>query len=224
MKPLIIISPSINEDESGIKLSRAYFNAIRMAGGTALVSDYDDVERTIEIADGILFSGGGDIDPALSGDEADNENQGQISKIRDSFEFELLKKAVNKNIPILGICRGMQVIGAVYGAHIIQHIEGHIQEMPMDISSHEVNIKPNTLLYDIIGKNKIMVNSFHHQIVGSGFGGMVSAVSKEGYIEAIELKNKKFVLGVQWHPERLIESNENFSIFDRFIKEAKNRR
>lgn len=220
VKPLIIITPSVNENEDEFKLSAKYFEAVRKAGGYALQSSYGDVESTIDIADGILFSGGGDIEPALSNDEPVKEKQGQISKARDSFEFELMKKAIERNIPVLGICRGMQVMGAVYGAHIIQHMEGHMQRLPKNETLHGISIKNDTLLEKITGSRNIRVNSFHHQAVGNGFSDIVSAVSDDGYIEAIELEKKDFVLGVQWHPEHLCETNENFKIFKAFVEAA----
>ena len=220
MKPLIIITPSVNENEDEFKLSEKYFEAVRAAGGYALQSSYGDIEEILDIADGILFSGGGDIEPSLSNDEPVKDKQGQISKSRDSFEFELMRRAVEKNIPVLGICRGMQVMGAVYGAHIIQHMERHMQSMPKSETLHSVSVKEGSLLGSITDSKSIRVNSFHHQAVGDGFEGNVSAVSDDGYIEAIELVGKDFALGVQWHPEHLCGSYENIKIFKAFVEAA----
>ncbi|MCD8035845.1 MAG: gamma-glutamyl-gamma-aminobutyrate hydrolase family protein [Clostridiales bacterium] len=220
MKPLIVISPSVSGNEEEIKLSRAYFNAVRMAGGWAVVSDYGDIEEILNRANGILLSGGGDIEPSLTGDKYDEQKQGQISRARDSFELELVKKAAEMDMPTLGICRGMQVIGAVFGSHIIQHMEGHMQDLPKDNVSHDITIDKNSLLYTITGKENMEVNSFHHQAVGDGFEGRVSAVAGDGYIEALELTDRGFVLGVQWHPEHLLDREENIKIFKEFIKSA----
>ncbi len=220
MRPLIIISPSVSEDEKELRLSRAYFDAIRQAGGTALASDYADIDRLLSVADGILLSGGGDIEPSLSGDLPDKETQGQVSEDRDSFEFELLKKAVKLNMPVLGVCRGMQVIGAAFGSHIIQHMEGHMQTLPKNEVSHEITVDKASLLYRITQKEKMWVNSFHHQAVGDGFAGPVSAVAGDGHIEAVEIGGRDFVLGVQWHPEHLTDREENRKIFKAFIDAA----
>lgn len=219
MKPLIIISPSVNKSEEEITLSRAYCRAINLAGGIPLVTDYSNVDDLIKTADGLLLAGGGDIDPELTGDIPDLNTQGQISKARDDFEYNLLKKAIKEDMPVLGICRGMQVISAFCGAHIIQHIEGHRQNTERNKTFHEVDIVKDTLLHEIIGKEKIYVNSFHHQAVGEGFNGIISGTCN-GIIEAIELDKNKFVLGVQWHPEHLCGIDQQFRIFKSFVSAA----
>ena len=136
MRPLIIVSPSVTDDLEEIKLSRACFRAVEAAGGLALAADYFRADELAERADGILLSGGGDIEPSLSG---------FICPERDRFELELVKRAAKKGIPILGICRGEQVIAAAFGGHIIQHIEGHGQSVPKQETSHYVNIKKEQL-------------------------------------------------------------------------------
>lgn len=216
MKPLIIISPSISEDEKELKLSRAYLRAIRSAGGIPLVCGYGGIDDLLQRADGILLSGGGDIEPSLTGDIADISHQGQISKDRDCFELALARAAVSSKIPLLGICRGMQIIGAAFGAHIIQHMEGHMQTAPKDQSSHSIDITEGSMLGKILGKKSTMVNSFHHQAVGDGFEGIISAVS--GFNEALELAGG-FTLGVQWHPE-LLCSEDSKKIFEAFVDAA----
>jgi len=222
MKPLIIISPSVNNSEEEITLSRAYCRAIRLAGGLPLTTDYSNVGDLIRIADGILLSGGGDIDPQRTDDIPDMKTQGQISKTRDEFEYNLLDLALKEDMPVLGICRGMQVIGAFCGGHIIQNMDGHRQNVDRNQTFHEVEVKKDTLLYKIVGKEEISVNSFHHQAVGQGFSGIVSA-SANGVNEAVELIEKSFVLGVQWHPEYLCEIDEHFNIFKEFINAARNK-
>lgn len=219
MKPLIIISPSVNRSEEEITLSRAYCRAISSAGGIPLATDYSDTEDVISAADGILLAGGGDIDPEITGDIPNLNTQGQISKARDAFEYNLLKKAMKEDIPVLGICRGMQVISALCGAHIIQHMEGHRQSLERNKTFHEVSIKKGTLLYEILGKEKISVNSFHHQAVGEGFSGVISGMCEE-VVEAVEFDQNQFVLGVQWHPEHLCDMEEQFRIFKAFVSAA----
>ena len=220
MRPLIVVSPSVNVCGDEIKLSTAYGKAIYGAGGFMLVSDYGNMDDILERADGILLSGGGDIDPALTGDKADEKHQGQISKERDRFETKLLKRALKLDMPVLGICRGMQVIGAVGGAHIIQNMDGHMQDADKDKTLHFVNVSEKSLLFGITCCKRLAVNSFHHQAVGKGFKGEISAVSEDGFTEAVEFNDRSFVLGVQWHPEHLLKMNEHFNIFREFIKAA----
>ena len=224
MEPLIIISPSVNDTQKEITLSRAYFNAIRMAGGYGVACDYYDIEETILKADGILLTGGGDIAPELTGDEADEEQHiGQIVRSRDLFEMELVRAALEKDIPILGICRGMQIIGAFGGSNIIQHIEGHRQDIDKDKPFHDVTLLKDSLLYKIVQKSILSVNSFHHQAVGEGFKGLISAESGDNIKEAIEFEDKRFVLGVQWHPELMIEHAEHLNIFKAFVQACKSK-
>ena len=220
MKPLVAVSPSVNMNEDEIMLKRAYFSAVFNAGGIPMATDLSGAKEIIKNADGIILSGGGDIDAELTGDVADKATQGQVSRLRDEYEFELMKYAVKNNIPVLGICRGMQVIGAYFGAHIIQHMEGHKQTEERNVPSHFVNAKDGTLLHKIIGENRLKVNSYHHQAVGKGFRGTISAVSDDGFAEAVEPDSEVFILGVQWHPELLQEYREHQRIFSEFIKAA----
>lgn len=185
-----------------------------------MATDLSGAKEIIKNADGIILSGGGDIDAELTGDVADKATQGQVSRLRDEYEFELMKYAVKNNIPVLGICRGMQVIGAYFGAHIIQHMEGHKQKEGKNVPSHYVNVKDGTLLHKIIGENRLKVNSYHHQAVGNGFRGTISAVSDDGFAEAVEPDGEAFILGIQWHPEFLTEYREHQRIFSEFIKAA----
>lgn len=222
MRPLIIISPSINEGMDELKLSRACCRAVDLAGGLPLAADYGNAAELAEIADGILLSGGGDIQPSLTGDEADEEHLGFICPDRDRFEFELVREAIKRDIPILGICRGMQVMAAAEKGHIIQHFDGHHQKQAKNETSHYVDIMRGSLLYSIVERDRLPVNSFHHQAVGAGHGLVVSAVSLDGYTEAVEGQEgmNSFFLGVQWHPEHLLESVEQMKIFKAFVEAA----
>ncbi|GFI62022.1 putative glutamine amidotransferase [Clostridiales bacterium] len=220
MKPLITISPSISTDEKELKVSRAYFEAVRNSGGMPLACDYDSLEYLLAISDGILLSGGGDIEPSLTGDTADFEHQGQISRGRDSFELALVKAAIEQHIPLLGICRGMQIIGAAMGGHIIQHMEGHMQTAPKNQPFHSIAIEKGSLLHKILGKEKTEVNSFHHQAVGSAFPGLISARAEDKTAEALEISNERFALGIQWHPELLFPSEDSRNIFEAFVRAA----
>ena len=222
MRPLIIVSPSVTDDLEEIKLSRACFRAVEAAGGLALAADYFRADELAERADGILLSGGGDIEPSLSGDEPDREHRGFICPERDRFELELVKRAAKKGIPILGICRGEQVIAAAFGGHIIQHIEGHGQSVPKQETSHYVNIKKNSLLYDIVKTERIPVNSFHHQAIKDvGEGLRIVGRTSDGVPEALETEDGR-IFAVEWHPEDLYETYPIFKgLFTRLIDLAK---
>lgn len=220
MKPLIIISPSINESEDEIKLSRACFDAVSAAGGFGAAVNYTDIDEIIETADGILLSGGGDIEPSLTGDMPDNIHSGFVCLSRDKFELELVKRAAERKIPVLGICRGMQIIGAAYGHHIIQHFDRHKQTEEKHQTSHCVKIERDSLLYSITKSDRLAVNSFHHQAVAYGDGLKISAVSDDGFIEAVEGTEENFLLGVQWHPEYLCENEKQMNIFKAFTEAA----
>lgn len=218
MKPLIIISPSISEDLDEIKLSRACFESVERAGGIGLAADYSDAAELADLAQGILLSGGGDLEPSLTGDEPDEEHQGFICGQRDAFELELVKEAIKRGIPLLGICRGMQVLAAAFGGNVIQHFEGHRQTGPKNETSHHVDIDENSMLYRIIGKKRLEVNSFHHQAAGEKTELKISARSGDGYIEAVEGRGDSFVMGIQWHPEFLCGEHEK--IFKAFVEAA----
>lgn len=232
MKPIILITPSLADEEKFIRISRAYTNAVENAGGIALIPDYackENIPRLLGIADGVLLSGGGDIDPVLYG-EAPVREIGEISPLRDEYEITLTKYAVENSMPILAICRGAQVLNAALGGKVYQDIYSaiktplikHSQEMPRKYASHSANVEENTLLMRIIGSGKIRVNSFHHQAVSVlGRGLKASAAAEDGVIEAIEHEGLKFCLGVQWHPEHMIDVREHFDIFKEFIEAAR---
>lgn len=182
-------------------------------------------ESILDIAQGLLLTGGGDIDPLLL-DEQPLKGLGSICPSRDKIELDLCVAALRRNIPILGICRGCQILsiasgGSIYQDIYSQHITNikHCQQAPRYYPTHTVILEPNSKIISIYNKATIEVNSFHHQAVcNTGEDMIVSARSKDNIIEAIEHKNHKFALGVQWHPEAMFEKyNSHLEIFKQFI-------
>ncbi len=182
----------------------------------------------IDSIDLLLLPGGDDIDPALY-NEKNNGLSLNVSTERDLMEFYLLEKAFEKKIPVLGICRGCQVINVFMGGTLYQDLEaeniGFIDHVNSSretgLLSHDVNIEKGSFLYSMYNSVKIQVNSRHHQAVKKAPHGLtVSAFSDDGIIEGIESKSMK-VLGVQWHPENLIDLGQEFnSLFRNFFMQV----
>ncbi len=157
------------------------------------------------ICDGILFSGGGDITPRLCG-ITDYDPARLIDPFpeRDEYELELARLTYERNVPTLGICRGMQIMNCALGGSLHFDIQGHTQKRSREQPSHSVRVTSGTPLYKLIGTSGLETNSFHHQSVASCAKRLsVAAVAEDGVIEALEAADKRFWLGVQWHPEHM---------------------
>lgn len=230
MKPVIGLTSSYDYNKGYSYLKSGYYSAISNAGGVPVILPVtDDVEYPEDIVEnihGLLLTGGCDVDPALYG-ELPCRHLGMVSPERDRMEIRLVKLCVEKDIPILAICRGIQVLNVALGGTLYQDIPSQIDgaimheqgEIPTYYGIHSVRIDENSLLYKVIGNKNLIVNSFHHQAVKL-VAPCLKAVawSEDGVIEAVEGIGFKFVLGVQWHPERMwSKSPENFKIFKDFI-------
>ncbi|SHI54115.1 gamma-glutamyl-gamma-aminobutyrate hydrolase family protein [Lutispora thermophila] len=208
-----------------------YVNAIVEAGGTPvmipLVENKDTLLQYMNIIDGILFTGGEDVLPLYYG-ENPIKDIGAIEQERDDYEIFLFKEAYDANLPIMGICRGIQLINVALGGSLYQDINSQItgslghspKGSPMNQVHHMIRIEKNSKLYDIFENETIAVNSFHHQSIKDlGKDLKVTAYSYDGIIEAVESIEKDFVLGVQWHPEALVPKHELFKkLFEEFVK------
>ena len=227
MRPIIGITGNYNYDEDLFWLKNYYVASINKAGGTSLilppVDDDNILNHYISICNGFLFSGGGDIDPYYWG-EMPERRLGEVNPIRDSFEYNLAKKILGGTIPVLGICRGCQLLNIALGGSLIQDINSrlpHVQKAPRDYRFHAIVIEETSLLRRIIKSSQIRVNSFHHQAIKKlGSGLKVAASAPDGIIEAVESSVHPFVIGVQWHPESLTDKY-SYLLFRSFIESCK---
>lgn len=209
-----VIGITGNFGDKGCELAEGYFESILKAGATPLIippyEDRDALTNTLEHIDGLLLSGGGDINPLFLGEEPQKALHG-INHRRDLPELLLTRLAADRQIPILGICRGIQILTAALGGTLFQDIYTqaenksfikHSQELDRSYASHTVNIAEASLLESIMHTRTLAVNSFHHQAVkDAGPHLKVCACAPDGVIEAVESAEHKSILGVQWHPE-----------------------
>ena len=230
MRPLVGITTYVTParwsywDLEAALIPSDYVNAIDRAGGRPLLVPpaTAGVEETLEILDGIVFTGGSDVDPELYGEEPHEETFG-VHRQRDDAELALLKGALERDIPVLGICRGIQVLNVALGGDLHQHLpevvghEGHKHNPPGEFLEHEVQIEPDTKLAHVLGA-RTSVKSHHHQglrRVGSGL--IESAHAEDGSLEAIEVPDRRFAVGVLWHPE----AGADMALFEAFVEEAR---
>lgn len=191
---------------------RSYATAVQRAGGTAVLLPPDaaaeaEPDRMLDRLDALILAGGSDVDAASYGAEPHPETRGTWPE-RDSFELALARRALERDMPLLGICRGMQILNVARGGTLLQHLpeivghEGH-REVPGTFGNHEVRLEPGSLAAEAAGGERVDVKSHHHQGVEEvGEGLVVSGHSVEDdLIEAIELPDRRFALGVIWHPE-----------------------
>jgi putative glutamine amidotransferase len=199
----------------------AYVRAVSRAGGAPLlVPPGAPVEETLDAVDGLIFSGGSDLDPELYGEEA-HESVAGVVRERDDFELSLMTAALARDMPVLAICRGSQVLNVALGGGIEQHVpdrvgsEGH-RETPGVFSEHDVSVVGGTKLASILGDHGD-VKSHHHQGYGKLGDGLVeSARAADGTVEALEDPSRRFTLGVLWHPEE----GENMALFEALVAAA----
>ena len=218
------------EDKGIFCINSDYMNALLQAGVLPVLLPLTDdpaaLEAALADADGLVLSGGEDVEPALYGEERD-PLCGPANPVRDRMEMQLCHLAHHQNIPTLGICRGLQMMNCVLGGTLYQHVETAQMHQRTDVPRegvHSVSIDKNTLLYRILKQDKIMVNSRHHQAVKQlGESLKAAAYAPDGLTEGAEDPSRRFFLGVQWHPESMYETDENarniFAAFAAAVKE-----
>lgn len=231
-RPVIGVTPAQQDQYREFRLKKIYTDAVIIAGGVPFILPIDNndivIESYLEMIDGLLLTGGFDLDPLTYG-ENPLPGIGSIEPERDRFELKLYRQALEKKIPVLGICKGCQLMNTAGGGNLYQDLEReykgvikHDQTISRRYPTHYVTIDKDSLLYQVCGREKLLVNSLHHQAlkeIGQGF--KVTARADDGVIEAIEMKNRDFVVGVQWHPEGLWQENEEaLRLFKGFISAA----
>lgn len=241
-KPVIGISPTPSTSTFGhgtfyrFCLADTYIRSVRQAGGVPVIlpACHEGADEALDILDGLILSGGGDIDPALFTDDPKHEATGTIDDLRDSFEIELMKAAHQQNLPTFAICRGIQVMNVAFGGTLHQHVPDNVpnaiehRQHVNGYSQHDVShlvvtqTVPNPLT-EILGASEFMVNSFHHQAVAGVPPPLtVAGRSADGAIEAIYHPEMRFGLGVQWHPEMLAQNfSQHASLFSALVEAAR---
>lgn len=224
MKPVIGITTFFEQKPNKIycAVSRNYVRSIIMAKGLPVLlpicNDSSSIEDYIDRLDGLVLTGGEDVSPFFYGENPIKEVD-HFSRVRDEFEIGLFTSALKKNIPVLGICRGIQIMNTALGGTLYQDIFSQVKnclghfpkKMPVDQLYHTVDIKKESILYKVFKKERIKVNSYHHQSIKSlAKDFRVSALSSDGIIEGIEHKNKTFAIAAQWHPEDLTKKHAEF--------------
>jgi gamma-glutamyl-gamma-aminobutyrate hydrolase PuuD len=201
----------------------AYVRAVERAGGRALLVPPDDegVEETLDALDGLILSGGNDVDPAAYGADP-HAATGGVRPERDRAELALLEGALARDMPVLAVCRGSQILNVARGGNLVQHLpeavgdEKH-RETPGVFSAHDVRIDPESRLGGLVG-DRAPVKSHHHQGFGRVGGGLrETAWADDGTLEAVEDPSKRFALGVLWHPEE----DEDAALFAALVAEAR---
>lgn len=231
-RPIIGITLDYEDDQKYstfpyYALRANYINAVIEHGGHPILLPFeiDSISTYVDIIDGLIITGGNfDISPTLYGEESFHETT-TLKESRTKFEWGITLKAIQKQLPILGICGGMQLVNVIFGGNLIQHIpdtiDDHIEHeaKPYDATSHSISIKENSKLYALSDhKNSNRVNSSHHQAVGKVGNNMkISATASDGVIEAIESSDESYMIGVQWHPEYQL-TNLDKNLFKNFIE------
>lgn len=235
--PLIGVSGSIEHDESKQMILREYMTALLAVGGIPLLLSLDmdraQLEDALPRLDGILLAGGFDVAPGLYG-ALPQAGLGQVDPLRDAFELRLTRACHHRRMPLLGICRGVQIMNVALGGSLYQDLptqyaQGaqkepmlHSQREPGKYASHTVQVDSGSRLFGIVKQESLAVNSFHHQAVRAVAPGMqICAQAPDGVIEAVEDKAHPFFLGVQWHPERMYGNDPaSLALFAAFAQAA----
>jgi putative glutamine amidotransferase len=209
-------------EEDAALVPAAYVRAVEAAGGRPLLvpPSMEAIDETLDRLDGLLFSGGSDLDPELYGQEAHAETDGIVPE-RDRAELALLCAALERDMPVLAVCRGSQVLNVALGGDLVQHLPEVVgddkhKHTPGSFADHDVDLLPGTRVQRLLGDHA-PVKSHHHQGYGRiGDGLQEAARAEDGTVEALEDPSRRFTLGVLWHPE----AGEDFALFEELVNEA----
>lgn len=231
-KPVIGITARVEKDQT-YTLDPVYAKAILQSGGLPLIVpivDEEDIPLLCERLDGLIVTGGGDINPTLYGEEP-HPSLGAVYPGSDEYEEELITEFLKLDKPFMGMCRGLQMLNITLGGTNYQDLEAefegklyqHLQLAMRTHRTHSVELEEDSRLYEIMGVKKFHVNSFHHQGVRKVSDKLrVAARAADGLVEALESDHHQFVLGIQWHPEEfaLQDDQASINIFKRFVDEC----
>ncbi|MDO4536630.1 MAG: gamma-glutamyl-gamma-aminobutyrate hydrolase family protein [Coriobacteriales bacterium] len=233
MKPIIGLSPLYNDKEKGLWMRPGYLDVLYACGAIPLVLPFDsdavDVEQMLSLCDGLLLTGGADVNPRLYG-EAPIPECGPTQFIRDDLEFRLLEKALRRDMPIFGVCRGSQILNVFLGGTLYQDLRtqvasslNHAMEPPYEMPCHRVRLEAGQPLRELLGEDEIPVNSIHHQAVKDLAPDLVPlARALDGVIEGSWMPSRRFVWAVQWHPEWIWDKDARQQrIVQRFVDACK---
>jgi putative glutamine amidotransferase len=229
VRPLVGITTYITPVEYGDWQEDAalvpadYLRAVERAGGRPLLVPPSDesIKDTLDVLDGVIFSGGSDLDPSIYGQEAHPETKGFVAE-RDRAELALLQAALARDMPVLAVCRGSQVLNVALGGDLVQHLPEVVgddkhKDTPGEFAEHDVELEPGTRIGSLLG-DRAPVKSHHHQGFGRlGSGLREAARAKDGTLEAIEDPSRRFALGVLWHPE----AGADMRLFEALVAEAR---
>lgn len=230
MKPVIAM-PQMGNDLFRQYMKSKYVHSLNRAGAEVYWIELEDPVQAVKDAlkcDGLLLPGGADINPELYG-QVPSEACGNPNTLRDTGEWSILEAFLSSQKPILCICRGFQLLNVFFGGTLYQDIKAlqrcsHMHMLSAPKGIHNVSIVPNTMLSEVVAhKETVFVNSLHHQAVDRvGQGLTVSANSEDGFVEALEMTDYPFCLGVQWHPEHMSKKSLlQQGLFNQFVSECK---
>jgi putative glutamine amidotransferase len=234
-KPIIGITGAYvkhNEYMEGVYVHHDYHKSVAANGGIPIILPYISpgiALETLPLCDGIILSGGEDIDPNLF-DQDPHFNLGPTTPERDLAEIAIVKYALENDIPLLAICRGMQILNVALGGTLIQDIPSqvnepiqHAQKIDRYRDTHWVTISKDSRLFELVGSDRVRVNSLHHQAIGEAANDLrIVANSSDGIVEAVEYSHPTtFTVGIQWHPESMASTNPAMNnLFAEFIKSS----
>jgi len=236
-RPLIGMAAAVEQvrwgswDETATLLPSSYAAAIQRAGGLALLLPPDEritehPDEALDLLDGLLLAGGSDIDPATYGAEPHPETEAACPP-RDLFELALARRALERDMPVLGVCRGMQLLNVATGGTLLQHLDEVAlhRSTPGVFDDHEVELEPGSLAALATGAERSLVKSHHHQAIDRVGDGLVvtGRAPSDGLVEAVEAPGRRFALGVLWHPEEDEESRVIAALVERAASGAQRR-